>query len=204
MRIITPTIVLLLAIQSTLCFGQDTLLYDAFPLIGGKVNYTRVFEVDSVKKNQLFTKIKDWAVNSYKSQKATLQAEDKEAGYIAYKGYLSTTLIYAGGILKGKPYKVDVHHTLKFYIKDGKVKIVFTDLETVSHDLGSEFVADPDGPEHIRIENWESKINQYSAKKQVKIRKYNKEVAKSINSQLANFLESLIKEIQKKQSEFDF
>src|SRR5258706_5530927 len=129
---VTRLALVFLILLPVLCKGQDSLLYNVFPLIKGKVNYTKIFEIDSAKKDQLFTKIKDWAVNSYVSQQATLQAEDKEAGYIAYKGYLPVTLHYTAGILKGKPYQVDVYHTLTFYIKDGKVKIVFTDLETVS------------------------------------------------------------------------
>lgn len=135
--------------------AQDS-LYKHLPLEGGKVSYTRIIEVDSAKKDQLFTLIKDWAVDAYKSQKAAFQAEDKEAGYIAFKGYLPTRVKYHGGIVKGSSYRVDIYHTLKFYIKEGKVKIVFMDLESQSMDGGSVYLERNSNytiPK-VPVENW--------------------------------------------------
>ncbi|MBL7709011.1 MAG: DUF4468 domain-containing protein [Chitinophagaceae bacterium] len=186
--------------------GQDSLMYDVFPVIDTKINYTRIFEVDSTSKEQLFIKIKDWAVNNYKSQKATLQAEDKEAGYIAYKGYLQIVSTYSAGLLKGSKFYIDIYHTLKFYIKDGKVKIVFTDLEKVSHDFGSKFISDRNNKpiDAVPLESLYDGMKNLSPQKQEKFKASVKELAIELDTHFKNFLTSIMNEISKKGSEFDF
>lgn len=113
------------------CTAQDK-FYEIMPMVDGKVSYINVLDADSITKDKLFSKLKDWAVNTYGSQIATLQAEDKETGYLAYKGFLPVYAFGQGGLIKNKPYTIHLYHTLKFYIKDGKYKIVFDDLHTYS------------------------------------------------------------------------
>jgi hypothetical protein len=194
--------VLLFAILSPLfSIGQDSLLYQNLPVIDGKVTYEKVIALDSVSKDALFMTAKDWAVDAYRSQKATLQAEDKAGGYLAYKGYLPVYLEYRGGILKGKKYGVDLYHTLKFYIKDGKTKVVFTDLKTVSKDIGSSMM---NVEEQRPIEIWEDDIKDMKGKKHVKYKEWNELNARDIDLQIQTFLVALGKELQKKKTGFDF
>jgi hypothetical protein len=198
MKKIVFAYVLLLSIRLT---AQDSLLYGVFRMMDGRINYTRIVNIDSTDKNKLFVKIKEWAVNSYKSQKVTLDAEDKDAGYLVYKGYLVTVFKYEGGLLKNQPYSIDLYHTLKFYIKDDRVKIVFTDLETLSHDLGSEYLKDYS---RHPLEKWGLKLDGKTPKKQEKWRESNREGAVLINKYITAFLLNIEKALQSKKSEFDF
>ncbi len=193
--------ILFLLLISLRLTAQDSLLYKSFPVVDGKVNYTNIFNVDSLSKDKIFAKVKDWAVNSYKSQKATLEAEDKEAGYIAYKGYLSIILEYQAGLFKGKPFSVEVYHTLKFYIKDEKVKMVFTDLETVSNDAASNYLNDNT---KYPIEGWNNDMNNYNDKKKKKIIEVREEQAATVHKQFQIFLAGVVKDISSKKSAFDF
>jgi hypothetical protein len=201
MKYLLPFLLLPILVNS-----QDSLLFETFPLVDGKVNYTRIIEADSINKEALFLKIKDWATQNYRSQKITLDAEDKDGGFLAYKGYLPAKLIYSGGIMKGKPYDVDVYHTLRFYIKNGKAKIVFTDLETKSHDLASAFISDKNGKEieRVPIELWGKEFRNPSKSKQEKLFKIYTQDAKKLDEQFKVFLTSIEKFITKTSSEFNF
>lgn len=186
---------LLLAV-SVIAISQEK-FYGVMPMVDGKVNYTNIINADSLTKDVLFAKIKDWAVNSYGSQKASLQAEDKDAGYIAYKGFLVVTAYSVAGIFKGKPYTVHLYHTLKFYIKDGKYKVVFDDLYT--HNL---FVEKLVGPvEKEPIERWGKDKNNNTPKKWLD--EYTKD-AMSMDKGINNLFNSMAENITKDKSAFDF
>ena len=180
-------------------FAQDSLLHNVFPVVEGKIAYTKVVQVDSVKKDQLFLKIKDWASKTYVSQKATLDAEDKEGGLIVYKGYLPTKLIYHGGIANGKPYEVDIFHTIRFYIKDFKFKAVLTDLLSQSQDAASIYISNQTHQpiEKIPLELWGNDVSKKRKEKAM-------DDAKALNDQLLSFLESIKKYVSSKNSEFNF
>jgi len=180
-------------------FAQDSLLHDVFPVVEGKIAYSKIVEVDSVKKDQLFLKIKDWASKSYVSQKATLDAEDKNGGLIVYKGYLPAKLIYHGGILNGKSYEVDIFHTIRFYIKDFKFKVVLTDLQAESHDAASIYISNRTYKPIEKIP-LESLGNAGSKKRKEK----SMEDARNLNNQLLSFLESVKEYVSKGKSEFNF
>ena len=184
------------------CFAQDSLLYNIFTVADGKVTYTKIIQVDSATKDQLFVRVKDWAAQSYKSQKVTLDAEDKEGGYLVYKGYLPTVLLYWSGVAKGKPFDVNLFHTLRFYIKDYKIKIVFTDIETESHDVSSEVNAynNITRIEKFPLEYWDSRLGSFSKKKKERFL----EDMKSFNLKIRNFLSDIDDFITKKNSEFNF
>lgn len=185
--------------------AQDSLLFGAFPFIDGKINYTTILSIDSTTKDNLFIKVKEWAVDSYKSQKSANQAEDKEMGYMAYKGFLKTVLYYKGGILKGKPYSVDLYHTIKFYIKDNKIKIVFTDLETISHDVASDYIEGQTGrsTKPTLLESLDNNVTGGDKRKE-RIMGYVYEDAKQLNKQILKFLDSIFEKMKTKKSEFDF
>lgn len=197
-----PFVLLLFTINSA---GQEK-FYEHLPLIDSSVNYTIIIKADSLTKNQLFSKIKDWAVDSYKSQKATLQADDKEAGYLAYKGILITNHLYTGGIYRDKPYAVYASHLLKFYIKDEKVKVVFTDLELESRDPANVMmsgISKSPIPVH-KIETMGTNCNQLGKRKKERCIEWNISFAKELNDQFQAFLSDIEKNIKSGKSEFDF
>lgn len=109
---------------------DDTLYLGIMPMEAGWVTYTEIFEIPGASKETIYSNIKQWAVDAYKWQKATLEVEDKESGYIVYKGDFITTGLYIGGMQNGKQYDNKVSHTLKFYVKEGKVKMQLTHIAT--------------------------------------------------------------------------
>jgi hypothetical protein len=177
--------------------------YEPFPSIDNKVNYTSIFDVEGSSKEKLFSKIKDWAVDAYKSEKTTLQAEDKEAGYIAYKGYIPVNSYYTGGLLKGKPYIINVYHTLKFYIKDEKVKIVFTDLEVQSLDIGR-MMAVKNNISLIEPVPVESGFREINGKVTKQRKAYLEYTFDNIHIGISSFMKSIENHIVSGISEFDF
>lgn len=171
--------------------------YGIMPMENGRVSYTKIVNADSMTKEVLFAKIKDWAVNTYGSQKVAFDAEDREAGYIAYKGYLPAVVHSVGGILKGKPYTVHIYHTLRFYIRDGKYKVVFDDLYTYNllavSILGS--------TEKQPIEKWGKYKNDNTPKKWLD--EYTRD-AISMDDTINKLFDSMAENITKGKSAFDF
>jgi hypothetical protein len=181
--------------------AQDSLLYGVFPVEDSKVVYSKVIHVPGVKKNELFGIVKDWMVDSYKSQKDALQSEDKEAGYLAYKGWSTLLGKYTAGLWKGQPYRFELWYTMKVYIKEEKVKLEITDLVKQTHlyyggqDLGTK----------TRIEDFEKRIEGSSPKKLAKHRESQKEDNLLLNSQILSIYTSFEARLKSnKKSPFDF
>lgn len=179
-------------------FSQDS-LYLHLPLEEGRVVYTRIFEVAGISKADLITKIKDWSVDSYNSQKAALQIEDKEAGYIAFKGYLPITLLVHGGVFNGNPYDTELYHTLKFYVKDSKIKVVFCDLELSDQTLLSQTTLS-----RTPVEKLGDGLEKFSTKKREKYTDSLQRDAKRMNRLIGEFLASMEKKLTSGKSAFDF
>jgi hypothetical protein len=111
---------------------------DVFPLADSSVYYEKVFTVDGIKKDTLYTRARQWALNTFVSQKSALQSEDREGGVIYYhtflQAYIPTRVL---GYSANAPVKY--WFFLKIYAKDGKAKIVidrvqyaFEEMEPVS------------------------------------------------------------------------
>lgn len=96
-----------------------------YQLKNGKANYTEVVIAEGVKKNALYIAAKKWIVNSYKSAKAVIELDDKEAGEIITKGNFD---VYSDKIM-GMPIVQTVYHVLKIAVKDGKYRYEFTDFK---------------------------------------------------------------------------
>ena len=114
---------------------------------------------------------------------------------------MPVTMTYSAGISKGKKYPLDLYHTLKFYIKDGKTKIVFTDLSTVSKDFASQFINATD-PKPIETEDTD--VQKMKGKKRERYNQYAELWAREIDLHIQLFLASLGKDLQKQKSAFDF
>ncbi len=73
----------------------------------------KVFEVQKPKA-ELYVLCMDWVVKSFKSAKAVIQYQDKEAGKIVGKGIM--VVKYGMGI------PMDTHFTLTIEVKDNKIR----------------------------------------------------------------------------------
>lgn len=142
-------ILFLIACLPVLCFGQlsnkqqklvDKYALDSanriFPQIDGQIIYTGIVQVDSAKKDELFNRAKAWFVTQYKSANDVIQMEDKEAGILMGKGLFVE--LYNFGFLVG-PVSVNVYHTVKVYVKDGKYKYEITDLNGKYYERPSKY-----------------------------------------------------------------
>ncbi len=106
--------------------SQDSLLYKTFPVKNGRIMYEKFISVDSVSKDELFKRGKDWALRIYKAQNDTNQIEDKDKGVLAYKGFVT--------VLFNEPNRRiaaewNCWQTIKISCRDNKATIVITDLE---------------------------------------------------------------------------
>lgn len=178
--------------------SQDS-LFQHLPLEDNKVVYTRIIDIDSGAKQDIFLKAKQWAVESYGSQKAALQTEDKEAGYIAYKGYLPITLLFHGGIFNGKPYNVQLYHVLQFYIKDGRMKVVMSEIERLEEQIVTSIE-----PKKIRLENMDDGIDKMKGNRKEKFEDNLQRDARRINRHIVEFLNNMEVKLKDRKSAFDF
>jgi hypothetical protein len=194
-------ITILLLLFCTKCYSQDTLRFFGLPHDGEKVAYTNILELKGVKKQDLFIKTKDVAVDLFVSQKAAVEAEDKDAGYIAYRGWATFSHKQSAGLTAAQAYVNKYWFSLKFYIKDEKVKIELTDfvLEYTTTDilLSSE----------SHKENIEIFLNQDpgSTIKQRQEKHYKKmgESAQRFNTEIMDLINSITEKLKTK-SKFDF
>lgn len=101
-----------------------------FPLKDGKIYYEKVIVVDSATKDEIFKRVKFWAVDALSSQKRGLETEDKEAGYIIYKMSFSVPFTSPPmTFIKEIKTNWNFSCTLKFEIKDFKTKVSIINLE---------------------------------------------------------------------------
>ena len=116
-------------------FAQDEPLHASFPLKDGKVYYEKIIQVDSTSKEVLFQRAKTWALSAFNSQKAALQSEDKDIGFLNYKTLL-TVFFNVPPVLGMKPGLTEwkYNFNLKIYLKDNKAKIIFDDINLNDQD----------------------------------------------------------------------
>lgn len=89
-----------------------------------------VIQIDSLKKDQLYSKTKEWLALYYKSANDAIQLADKESSKIIVKGNFSTNLFMKEGW---------IGHTLVIDFKDGKIRCIFSDFNYSS--IGSGKIA---------------------------------------------------------------
>lgn len=117
------SLLFLIIFAFTTAFGQ-TLKLDS---ITGKYQSTGIIIVDSLKKDALFLKTKEWIALNYKSANDVIQLADKESSKIILKGNFSTNMFMKEGSLE---------HTLILSFKDGKLRYSYTDLSYYSSGSG--------------------------------------------------------------------
>lgn len=82
--------ILWLILFSSPTFAQNRTIASIFPLTDSKIYYEKVILTDSLKKEEIYKKLKTFALDLYTSQKDALQADDKETGILFYHGYFET------------------------------------------------------------------------------------------------------------------
>ncbi|MGN6297923.1 MAG: DUF4468 domain-containing protein [Ginsengibacter sp.] len=96
--------------------------------------YTQIITIDSATQTELFNRAKIWFVDHYNDAKNVLQINDKESGILAGKGIIPIQFnikIFDGKDSISARQSLDIYHTIKIFIKDGKYKFVITDLKGV-------------------------------------------------------------------------
>jgi hypothetical protein len=124
MKIMKRLLLLVGILFSINCEGQDSLLYQIFPVVGTKVLYEKVIELPGQSKDTLFLKAKIWALGAFNSQKAAFETEDKIGGLIGYRTFFATP--FTSPPLNGisATSKWEYWTSVRIYLKDNKVKIV--------------------------------------------------------------------------------
>lgn len=98
------------------------------------VQYEKIIELDSLSKKDISLRIKEWAINNFNSQKAALQSEDLEAGYILYQATTTNTYTIPKGwgfpLIGSKILSItnETKFSINFYIKENKFKIVVNNI----------------------------------------------------------------------------
>lgn len=88
----------------------------------GKLESTSIIAVDSVSKEELFSKVLSWIALNYRSANDVIQLQDKENGQIIAKAIFAPL---SGGMAF---MSAGARHTLIFDIKDSKVRMTYTNL----------------------------------------------------------------------------
>ena len=103
--------------------------------ITGKLTCKSILEFDSIPKSKLFDKAKEWISLSYHDANSVIQNADKESGNIICKGNFATPI----GLAMQNP---NVSHTLIIDVKDGKIRVNFTDFVLNCTNCGREMPFD--------------------------------------------------------------
>ncbi len=100
--------------------AQEELYKRELPLNDdNRIEFEEIIEIPNKTKTDLYLLSKTWIIENYNSANDVIQMDDKEAGKIISKGIYSY-------LQYGIDYKL--HHILKIYTKDGKVKINLSSL----------------------------------------------------------------------------
>lgn len=91
----------------------------------GKVTYSEIIDAPRQSKDVIYSKVRGWVSEKFRSSKAVIDLEDKENGKLVAKGNIDA------GVLKNGINKVSGGHidfTMTFLIKDDKLKVVSTNF----------------------------------------------------------------------------
>jgi hypothetical protein len=225
-KIISVLVIFFIVISKT--YSQnipDTSFRSIFPRNEeNKVEYVKVIEVDSLSKKEIALRIKEWAINSFNSQKAALQSEDLETGYMLYQA--TRTNIYNvpkgwGFPLIGSKiytYTTESKFSINFYIKDNKFKIVVNNIkdrfvsaygvwyEVVRTSIGDRVLDDPGkGIEDAGIESLNEYMNHPNEAKWIVRLNFAANLWRDVDIEIKGLIESVNSSIAlKKKSPFSF
>jgi Domain of unknown function (DUF4468) with TBP-like fold len=96
-----------------------------FPIVEGKVVYGQIDSVAATK-DELFIRAKVWLVNTFKSAKAVIQLDDKEAGKLMGKGVDTYSFKYG---INYMDISGGIYYTIQIDCKDNKARIRIFNIE---------------------------------------------------------------------------
>lgn len=163
----------------TISYSQEDLYKQKLPLDKDfNINFNDVVEVDSVPSDELYSRAREWFVDTYKSADDVLQMEDKESGKLLGKAY---TDIYVLSI--GMRIKIKMYYTIKVFTKEGRYKYQVTDIHYQGYP--SQYSSNPPktpAEKMIKDDN----LYKPNGKPRKVIKTYKEETIKSINNLVAN------------------
>lgn len=119
-------VILILLTTSLVMFGQEgqTMKYQDLDIeiIDNEVELSKVINVESLTKEDLYFKSLEILNRLYKSSKSTIQTQDKERGIIIGKGIFTSNPKIKKSLVN-LTYNLESTHIIKVMSKDGKVKI---------------------------------------------------------------------------------
>lgn len=109
----------------------DSILNRFMPIKGNKIYYDTIISVNGTK-DELYSRVKRWELNTFKIADNPFATEDKESGFFSiltrisngYKDYYLTRKI--DPTFRG----LDIHFKLRIYVKDNKARFIATDFTT--------------------------------------------------------------------------
>lgn len=121
-------------VSTSFLFAQSKESLDLFDKVkdewklddNGNVSFTKVVQLDSVKKEDIYIRALAYFTYNYKSGDDVVQFNDKEKGLIVGKGIFPEIYIDNGKIFKKVMSKYDAVHLLRIDVKDGKARIIIT------------------------------------------------------------------------------
>lgn len=105
------------------CLLVGCAMYKSIPTEGMK--FERVIELNNAEKNVIFIKSMSWMVESFGSSKAVIEYQDKDEGVIIGKAFYEQSEITLWG-----QYIINIWFQIRIDVKDEKVKILFSDLQS--------------------------------------------------------------------------
>lgn len=91
--------------------------------------YSDVLKVDSISKDVLFSRAREWFNKNFKDYKSVISIEDKENGELSGKGLMHFNVIWKYMGKTALP--VDVEFQISIKTKDGRYKYDFSDFRVV-------------------------------------------------------------------------
>jgi hypothetical protein len=159
--------------------AQDKLL-GILPLKDGKVTYTGVVQLQSVSKDELYKRAKNWFINAYNSGKDVIQLDDRENGEFIGKGCFKALWkisFYASA-------NVNVWKTIKIQIKDDCFRYEITDFRMRYYYLPSQNASVNDVG--IPLEEWNKGHDANNKKFYPKINDQVNSLTKSLENAMKN------------------
>ena len=90
----------------------------------GEIVYSEVIQAPGASQAELYLRAKLWFVDAFKSARAVVQADEREAGLIQGRGWRSIYTAAAGFTMQSK-----LWYTVKLALKDGRYKYDISDFQ---------------------------------------------------------------------------
>jgi hypothetical protein len=119
-------IILVLLLLPFLSFAQDTIGIARLPVDPSTklITYTKTLKNEALKKDVMFSKVKEWLIYSYSGQGSPIQFDEFSTGRILAMGQKSKIMVIKTGLAGNMPTPALISYVLKFTISDGECKLV--------------------------------------------------------------------------------